>query len=169
MTLYTVHLGNELSDLASADRAALVPDRFSLWAAVFGPFWLLRHRAWRALALVIALDAAALVLSYLGLVPVAALSPLGWLQAIWLGIEGNDMRRAALERRGMRAVDIVSAANAEAAERRFFERWRPEMVVAAPFPAPARRNVPPQPSVPHPSARHAHDVLGSFPDPGARR
>jgi hypothetical protein len=44
---------------------------------------------------------------------------------IVIGFEAGSIQGAALERRGWRLVGIVTGANQEACERRFFETWQP--------------------------------------------
>ena len=153
MTVYTV-LAPTGDGRQAAARAILLPDRFSRAAFVFGPLWLLWHRVWRGLIgyatiLVLTLWAT----RWLGL-PVAPLIVAPTLLALYLGLEGPALRRQALERRGFRLVDIVSARNREEAEHAFFSRWPDAPVATAP--TPARR-----------SPALQDDVLGLFPEPGA--
>nr|WP_314072899.1 DUF2628 domain-containing protein [uncultured Roseococcus sp.] len=81
--------------------AVLVPERFSFWAFLFGPFWLFRHRCWLA-----GLGAlVAMVLAGLSPAPLDAALPLAL--ALLLGLHGHDLRRWTLERRGMPASHVV--------------------------------------------------------------
>ncbi|TCH99026.1 DUF2628 domain-containing protein [Roseococcus sp. SYP-B2431] len=89
--------------------AALIPEGFSLWAFLFGPFWLLRHRCWIAggIALV------AFALASLAPAPFDTALPLGL--ALLLGFHGQDLRRWTLERRGMPASHVVLGRDEDAA------------------------------------------------------
>jgi Protein of unknown function (DUF2628) len=163
MTVFTVHLprplysesGSEHSDLV---RAVFVPEKFSWGAFIFGPLWLISRGLWIAF--------------FLWLVAIVALSfaAAGWLSqgaAFWifvlielfLGFEGNNLRRRALAWRGYRLVDIVAGKPQDMAERTFFARW-PQRNVTAPAPSVPRNIVPPVD--PH------SDVLGHFPMPEGR-
>lgn len=132
-----------------------VPDRFSRAAFLLGPLWLLWHRVWRGVigyaAILVLFTWAARWLH----LPAAGYSAVTLLLALFLGLEGQALRRAALERRGFRLTEIVVSPNREHAEATFFERWRdaPE----PPAPAPSRAT----PGV--------GDVLGLFPQAGDGR
>ncbi|GAB0115577.1 DUF2628 domain-containing protein [Acidisoma sp. C75] len=91
----------------------LVPEGFSWGAFLFGPFWLMAHRAWIAalLALVVLIGfwiVAAAVSAGLG----AALL-IGY--ALMLGAQGRDLRRWSLSRRGFAEAGVVAAPDADAA------------------------------------------------------
>ncbi|HZH46782.1 MAG TPA: DUF2628 domain-containing protein [Roseococcus sp.] len=100
MRAWTVHLAPD------ARRPVLLREGFSLWAFVFGAFWLLAHRCWIA-----------------GLAALALALVLGWLFAPWgpialnllLGFHGRDIRRWTLERRGWRLAHVVLAEDEDAA------------------------------------------------------
>ncbi|MBX9740385.1 MAG: DUF2628 domain-containing protein [Beijerinckiaceae bacterium] len=126
MAIYTVHVKGDPADPALAERTVLVKDGFSVAALIFGPIWLVWNRLWLGLALWLLAEAAILALT-IWLIPGArGLSLLEILVALLLGLEGSQLRRAALRRRGYTAVDIVSAPREEAAERVFFERTHPD-------------------------------------------
>ena len=88
----------------------LIPERFSSWAAMLGPLWLLGVGAWIPAVLLGCAWAAAVLL-----VPPALLGPvaagLGW----FAGTSGRDMRRWAMGRRGYRAPYVVVAGDEAAA------------------------------------------------------
>lgn len=138
--IYTVHV--QAKDAGAAD-ARFVPERFSWAALVFGPLWLIYHRVWRGLiGWVIVASALA------GLGQVLHLAPqhsalLSELLAVYLGFEGNNLLRAALERRNWPLVDVVSGRKLEEAELSFYQRWSAAPRAQAPAPAPLF-NPPPQ-------------------------
>ena len=108
-----------------ADDAVFVKDGFSWPAFVLGGFWLVWHRLW------IALIAYLLVLALLGAVMAAVgVSPLGGylvqlLVSLFMGLEGNNLRRWRLERSGYREVAMTGGRDLEASEIRYFiERSR---------------------------------------------
>jgi hypothetical protein len=77
------------------------------------------------------------------------------LSALYLGLEGNGLAAAALERRGYKLADIAGGGNRLDAERSFFSRWTAEDVPPPPAPV-ARSKTPIAP---------AH-VIGMFPEAG---
>ncbi len=85
--------------------ALLLEERFSWWALVFGPLWLLRHRIW--------------VWGVLGLVLIIA-GPwhLGIAVHLLCGLCGTDLRAAALARRGWVVEAVVVADDDDTALRR---------------------------------------------------
>ncbi len=97
------------------------------------------------------------------------------LLALLLGFEAASLERWTLSRRHWRQLDIVVADDAEAAERRFFDRWtarqrglgNDQLAVDRGGPPPAR-DIPGQPFSKPPPVPHS-DIIGLFPDPGASR
>ncbi|MBV9635299.1 MAG: DUF2628 domain-containing protein [Methylobacteriaceae bacterium] len=157
MAIFTVHLptgtGNRFAD---AERAIFVPEAFSWGAMILGPLWLAGNRAWLGLlgwlALVAALGFAA---RWAGL-PSATANMGFLLVAIFFGLEGRQLVRFALERRGYRLADVVSAPTRRDAEQAFFARWLASATVQ---PATTRTG---------PQGLAGNDVIGLFPQPGGR-
>jgi hypothetical protein len=115
---YTVHLRPGAAPV-------LVPEKFSWGAAIFGPLWLLAHRAWIAAAIALAILAAIVTLTW-GSVAVVL-----WLAYAWLlGLLGHDLWRWSLERRGYALVHVVAARDAESAHARLLAA-RPELVAVS--------------------------------------
>ena len=101
----------------TAGRAApvLIAEGFSFWAFLFGPFWLMAHRAWLAGVVVL-----------LGLIGVNLLpDPYGLAMALGahllLGFQGRDLRRWTLARRGWTLAHVVQARDAEGALARLLQ------------------------------------------------
>ena len=165
MSVFTVHLPKAEYSETGADRpdllarAAFVPERFSRGAFIFGPLWLLSHGLWLAFLVWLV---AIIVLS----VVAADFLTTGVAYAIlfaiefFLGLEGNDLRRGKLARRGYRFVDVVVGASGEEAERAFFARWTKKEPDAPAPPPPSRGQIPPPDT-------HSQ-VLGHFPLPEGR-
>jgi hypothetical protein len=178
MPVYTVHLPirGETSRFAlrgsaepaprSADSApsqaalvdaAFVPEGFSRAAFFLGPFWLAWHRLW--LELLIWLVVFGLLASgELRVVGAGTSFMIAILLEVLLGLEGNNLRRGGLARRGYRLVDVAAGATRDDAERSFFRR---SIESGAPLPAQAAPNALPPPFPPHPQP----EVLGVFPLP----
>lgn len=102
MNLYSAHV-------AARGEPVLVREGFALGAAVFGPLWLLAHRAWVPAAI------SAVVLAGLTLVPEPART-VAEIGAAWAhGLFGHDLLRWSLERRGFRESHVVAAEDEETA------------------------------------------------------
>jgi hypothetical protein len=162
---YTLHLPRDArpGDARELERARLVRDGFSAWAALAPALWLFSHRHW-ILGLVAAFGPPALAfgLGLAGLPPGRIFLVLALLQVLF-GFEASSLRRWAYERRGWPAVGLVSARDRREAESKAFTDWldRPEM---GPRPAPRTS------ARPSPWRRPGdHDVIGMFPDPELRR
>jgi hypothetical protein len=171
MAVYTVHLpsqGFRESGRASlsAPQAALadaifLPEGFSRAAFFLGPFWLAWHRLW--LILVIWLVVFGLLVSLaLRLVESGTSFLVGFLLQALLGLEGNDLRRGELARRGYRLVDVAAGATLEDAERSFYRR---SFETSAIPPALPQESAQPKIFASNPHA----EVLGLFPLPEDRR
>lgn len=141
--------------------AAFVPECFSRAAFFLGPLWLAWHRLW--LALVVWLVAFSLLTDlgarYVGWGAAVGIGVL--LQAL-LGLEGNNLRRGELVRRGYRLVDVAVGTKLDDAERSFYQR-RFETQPASP-PAPGGTT----PSPPFKPISHP-EVIGLFPLPEDHR
>ncbi|WP_022722768.1 DUF2628 domain-containing protein [Rhodopseudomonas sp. B29] len=172
MPVFTVHAPRPTDDETrpAPERFVFLRDGFSIWAFLFGPFWLLYRRLWLAL------------LGYLVLMTVltAALGVLHagagtrfvvlLLCATLLGLEASSLRRWTLGRRGWRPIDIVAADDQEIAERRFFDRWSAAQANPIGFSFPVDRGAPPPTrTIPMPASSLYGDIVGSFPRPGAGR
>jgi len=147
-----------------AERVVFVRDRFVWSAFLLAPLWMLRHRLWLALlGYVVAVGVVTPALWFVGAGPTWRSLALGVI-GLLVGFEAANLRRWTLLRRGWREAGAVVGDDREAAERRFFDAYVARAAehtdVVAPPPAP------PPPSF-RPSAAAA-DVIGLFPQPGAR-
>jgi hypothetical protein len=176
MPVYTVHapIANN-TDIRATDRFAFVRDGFHIWAALLGVVWLAWHRLWLALigwiVLMIAIDVGLVRLGVGG----PAIFLVDGLLALLLGFEASSLQRWTLSRCNWRQLDIVVAADEEAAERRFFDRWTAKQ--RAPShdqPAVDRGGPPPTRDIPgqpfsRPPPLPPSEIIGLFPEPGASR
>ena len=157
MATFTLHLPRDArpGDPAALVRAEIVKDAFSWSAFFFTALWFFAHRLWLAgfavLAVLIAFNWG---LAALDVHPAAAVLA-QMLLSLLIGFEANSLRRWTLARRGLPAVDAVTAADRDEAEIRAFARW-------------LARQAPPVPSrpsaAPLPTARRPEPVIGLFPD-----
>jgi len=164
MPVYTVHEPppRDSDDPAqAADRFVFVRDKFSMWAFLFAPLWMVWRRLWLVLllyaVLITALQAGLWALGASTIVKVIV----GVLIGLLIGFEGPSLRRWTYNRRGWINHGVVVADDEESAERRFFDAWiardaRPVPVMsqsAVIAPAPYRSAADPPP------------VIGLFPEP----
>jgi hypothetical protein len=116
----------EAPDLATrADRLAFVKEGFSWPALLIPAFWLIYQRMWIELALFVGLLAG---LQWLFGTSAQGQALFGWVSLaliVLFAFEANDLRAAALERRGYHFVGIAAGRSQEAAELRFFRAWLP--------------------------------------------
>jgi hypothetical protein len=128
VTVYSVYEpGKEASDIeARADALQFVKEGFS-WPAFLVPvLWLIYCRMWIELVAFVAILALAQLISGGGQEAGAQLG--GWVtiaMSVILGFEGNDLRTAALERRGYRLIGIAEGRGRTDAELSFFKTWLP--------------------------------------------
>jgi Protein of unknown function (DUF2628) len=169
MSVYTVHQppGRDVDPLPEAERIIFVRDGFSFWAFLFAPLWMLWHGMWLVLAGYVVVVAALETL----LVAVGASSSVtalvGFMLSLLIGLEASTLRRFSLRLRGWANAGIVSGDDVEDAERRYFDAWLRDssasrgaaMPQASASAAPAAM----------PYGRPGSDVIGLFPEPGARR
>jgi hypothetical protein len=152
MRVYTVLRPSVDVGLKSLDRTVFLSDGFCWPAFLFGPFWLLYHRIWLALIVVvvaIALLAAAVATG-------AARTNAEWIYiaiAALLGLEGGWLREKALARRGFMVDGLIVAPGRAEAESAYFHRLE------------ATRGGEPIPEMASAAVRREPDVVGLFPQP----
>jgi hypothetical protein len=156
---------NPPPDLAErAERLAFVKEGFS-WPALFVPLlWLLYHRMWIEFGLLLAL--------YFALQLAFGADTQGQTLAAWasLGIgvlfafEANDIRAAALERKGFKLAGIASGRGRSDAELSFFRAWLSREASGA---RPERSQEPRRAIEAQPQAARGEgeEVIGLFPQP----
>ncbi|MXP62940.1 DUF2628 domain-containing protein [Roseomonas sp. M0104] len=88
----------------------LVPERFSLLAALLPPLWFLLHRMWLVLVVYLALAILAAVL-----LPAGTGLYAGLAAHVLAGLQAQDLRRWTLARQGRPAAGVVLARDEEAA------------------------------------------------------
>lgn len=102
MKSYTAHLMDDRAPI-------LVPEGWSWGAALFGPAWLLFHRAWIPAGIY---GAAILLVQWL---PPAWGSAIGLGLVVLAGLMGRDALRWSLEQRGYTLDHVVAARDEEGA------------------------------------------------------
>jgi len=165
MPVYTVHEPPARHGGSDPARMAFVRDGFTFWAFLLGPLWMLWHRLWLVLiGYVVLMAGLQFALARLGTSGTTrALVDL--LLAILVGLEAASLRRWTLQRRRWTEVGVVVADDMNMAERRFFDAWVNGAASAPPAPpAPP----PSGPSYAAPRQAGPNDVIGLFPQPGAR-
>ena len=168
MAIFTVHQPPFKKYQGSPDpeRFAFVRDGFSFWAFLLGPLWMLRHRMWLVLLGYVAVAAALHLALWLAGATGGVSLFAGLMLALLIGLEAGTLRRFTLGRRGWKNLGVIVGDDRESAERRFFDLWmRGEALAPPPTPMPSAAPKPAVPGQPAP----APDVIGLFPQPGARR
>ncbi|MFA9387830.1 MAG: DUF2628 domain-containing protein [Methyloceanibacter sp.] len=166
MTVYSVYEPtSDDEDIATrAGRVAFVKEGFAWFALIVPALWLLYHRMWIELIVFLAVLAG---LQFAFGFDRLEQEPFSWAAlalTILFAFEANDLRGAALQRRGYRFAGIASGSDQSDAERSFFTDWLPEQEKAA-RDAPPPKKATPAPKVPAPSSSRGadEDVIGLFP------
>jgi hypothetical protein len=160
MKLFTAHEPRNARprDERAAEKIVFVKDGLS-WPALFVPLlWLLWHRLWLGLLLYVVAVAIVTGAVYFGSLPMAVQNIMFLLPNLWLMMEGNDLRRRKLARRGLVQTASVMGRTRDEAEQRFFAAWvRAEASMSAPRGGASTFM----------TSRHDETgVLGVFPQPG---
>lgn len=108
------------------DNVQAIPESVSVWAIIAPPFWLLRHRLWMPLALYVIVALFLLGLLNTPFWLVTAL--LSGLPGLYLWLEGNQLRRSDLQRRGYELTKIVDAPDEDMALAKFYSGITTETV-----------------------------------------
>jgi hypothetical protein len=161
MTIYAV-----LAPPARAGSTDLEPDRFRFikegfcWPAfAIAIPWLIWHRMWLVLILYVLVTVAVFALAGHAPLPVAWTAMV--LFGVLVGLEGNNLRRWTLERRGFRFLGVAGGDRRDEAEYRFFATW-----TAPQAPDETQKPTATKPFAPIPAG--VGEIIGLFPSPGAR-
>lgn len=146
---------------AAAERVVFLREKFSFWAFLLTPFWLLRYRLWLAfLVWLVVFVAINLIGGWLGFGPFAGIAA-SFFPSLLFGMEAANLRGKKLVRKGYRDAGVVIAEDIETAERRFLETWKNAAATAPHAPPPG-----------YPETKFAiaaeQNVIGLFPTPGQR-
>jgi len=165
MPTFTVHAPppKQGETTSAPERFVFVRDGFHWWAFLLAPFWLLWRRLWLALLGYVVVSIMIGVGLYLLGVTTGVKLLANALVALLVGFEAPTLWRWTLTRRRWASLGFVVADDREAAERRFFAEW-------------ANRVAPKATASELPEPRYgamaqrapSSDVLGLFPEPGAR-
>ncbi len=167
MPTYTVHAPppRQGETATKPERFVFVRDGFYFWAFILAPFWLLVHRLWLALFSYLVLNFVFGVMLFLIGAPSTVKFLASFLIALLIGFEAATLWRWKLSRRRWQMLGFVVGEDAETAERNFFAQWSKRAETPASF-------TPPEPKYATPISRGApspSDVIGLFPEPGARQ
>jgi hypothetical protein len=158
MRYYTVHLpeGEIGSGDAVLGQAVFVREGFNWLAFFFAPFWAIAEGLWlTSLPLLGGLAVIIVLPTVFGLDPIWPVM-LGLGYGVLAGTSGNDWRRAGLDMRGYRLVEVVAAPDRAQAVIRYAEAGGGALAPSAPAAAAAH---PPAPG-------RSEGGLGLGPSPG---
>jgi hypothetical protein len=157
MPVYTVHAPKSYgADVRTKpEKVVFVRDGFYVWAFLIGLFWLIWNRLWLTLIGYIVIQfAVEVALRKLGASADARLFVM-FVIALFMGLEAGSLKRWTFSRGKWRQIDVIVADDEETAERRFFDRWPPNLNSRAPLPPLPRSSLTPS------------DPPGFFPVPGS--
>lgn len=129
MTFYSVYLPPHGAKKQGDEFLRLVPDKKSPWALLIPVLWLLYHRLW--MALLVYLVITAFIIMVFSINPHPAILYLSALPGLYLLLEGQELVRAKLERKGWNFAGVVEAVNHDEAELRYYARRETPRVSSA--------------------------------------
>ena len=152
--IFTIHVKPEALGDARSVTAVAIPETKAKWALLFPPIWLIWHKLYFEVALYSMIGVTVLILLFTPYA-MAAIAVAG-LPALSLYLEGNQIRRNALDRTGYKMVNVIDAPDEEMALAKHFDG---EPVASQPV----------MPTSPQPkSIRRDEDLsFGLFGDTGA--
>jgi hypothetical protein len=120
MGFYSVHVRGALPEAAAS--AVVVRQAFDWEAFFLGPFWLIWHKLWRALALWSGIYLALLVGSS-GLLSAGPAFLIALAVQALFGLEAGAVLEAKLASEGYRLIEIVAAPSRSQAETAFYREF----------------------------------------------
>lgn len=168
MITCTVHERDEIEGNIEtrAGKIIFVREGIAWWALFFPLIWILFHRLWLVLLLYLAAVFVIGAAAELADIPEAAGGLATMALSFLLALEGNDLRRWTLKRKGYALADVTGGRDMAECEQRFFESWLPaqeqQRTSATPAPSLPRESKANQTS----AAPGGDDVIGLFPEPG---
>jgi hypothetical protein len=167
VTVYSVYEpAHDVSDVETrADKIAFVKEGFS-WPALFVPaLWLLFYRMWIELIIFLVLIGG---LQWLLGGDRQGAELAGWVMtaiSVLFAFEANDLRGAALARRGYRLAAVAIGRDRDEAEEQFFRTWLPQQSRSPSLPG-QRSTAKHGGDAPAPIAGgEGEEVIGLFPKP----
>lgn len=133
--IFTLHGRRDATGTPRTETVTAIAEAAAAWALVAPPLWLVWHRLWFALAVYLLIGALVLAGLFTPYWPAALL--LAGLPAFYLFLEGNQLRRHALERSGAQMMGVVDAPDADVAVARFLAEHGVEEEAAPPAARPA--------------------------------
>lgn len=103
-----------------SEATLLVRQGFSIWAFLFHAGWLLYHRLWLEAVLFFAIYVGTVLVGDRYDLSAFAVGAMQIALQFWLAVNANDMRAAALDRRGFELVDVTTGTSELDAERRYY-------------------------------------------------
>jgi hypothetical protein len=163
MVIYTVQEPGDPAQTIEerADGVVFIKEGFTWWGFLFGPFWMLFNRLW--FELIGVLMAAGCFAALLGQYGMKDQAPtlVNTLLMLFIGFEGNDLRRWRLDRKGYSFLASVAGRTLEECERRFFDAWLPH--VASRMARPLNPSADPRQSPPAGGDWRGPSALGTLP------
>ncbi len=118
MTVFTVYTPPNTEDRMRIEEAVFIPDTKSMVALIIPLAWLLWYRLWWA-ALFYALISIVLLAAVVTDIGLVALL-LSFIPGLFLFLEGHELRRKALQRRGWKYQCITEGEDRDEAEIRYY-------------------------------------------------
>ena len=118
--IYTVHI--DPSQERSAEKAVFIREGFSLFAFLFGTIWALYNRLWLVAIIVTAVLIALTTADHKDWLSGQTVMILNFAFTLIIGLSANDLRRAALGRKGYITSDVVVSDSELLAQQRYFDR-----------------------------------------------
>lgn len=148
-----------------SERIVFIREGFAMWALLVPLIWLFYHRLWLVMIAYLAAVFSIGVLVTVANLPEMISGLVTMALSLLLALEGNDLRRWSLSRKGYALVDVSAGRDVEECEQRFFETWLPgQKDHKGVLPAIKPR----QTGGPNENIRSSggDDVIGLFPEPG---
>jgi hypothetical protein len=133
------------------EKVAVVPEGFSIRAAVFTIFWALWHRMWIIAVLLFVLSVSLELAARAFRLDPAIVTVSGLAVSLLFGFEARALQILSLKRAGYNVEGMISAESRESAELQYFSRR----------PAQTAQELPPLASSLPAMSQH-HDALGLF-------
>jgi hypothetical protein len=121
MKFFTVYMNPEAK--IPLESLVFIPNRLSVWAAIFQAVWALYNRMWALAAILATVVAVCAYLRSEQVLSVESVRVVNFAVMAYIGFSASDLRERHLKSKGYVLMDVVAAKDEMEAQQRFLDQY----------------------------------------------